>query len=118
MSILLNGIVGEGMNFFDSFTDKFYINFIKDDRYLFLLNGLKNTLIITFFSLIIGIIIGLIIAIIKTLAEQRKDPLLKFLSRIADIYLTVIRGTPIVVQLLIFYFTQLSHCKFVSLALK
>ncbi len=101
---LLNGIVGEGMYFFDSFTDKFYINFIKDDRYLFLLNGLKNTLIITLFSLIIGIIIGLIIAIIKTLAEQRKDALFKFLSRIADIYLTVIRGTPIVVQLLIFYF--------------
>lgn len=92
------------MYFFEGFAEDFYTNFIKEDRYLFILHGLKNTLIITLFSLVIGIMIGLIIAIIKTLAEQRKDSLFKFLNRVADIYLTVIRGTPIVVQLLIFYF--------------
>lgn len=92
------------MYFFEGFAEDFYTNFIEEDRYLFILHGLKNTLIITLFSLVIGIMIGLIIAIIKTLAEQRKDSLFKFLNRVADIYLTVIRGTPIVVQLLIFYF--------------
>ncbi|MFZ5986972.1 MAG: amino acid ABC transporter permease [Bacillota bacterium] len=92
------------MGFFQSFNDSFYLNFIKDDRYLYILNGLKNTLLITVFSLVVGVLIGLTIAIIKTLAAQKKGIGLGILDRLADLYLTVIRGTPVVLQLMIVYF--------------
>lgn len=85
-----------------SLKDTLYINFIKDDRYLYLLNGLKNTLIITFFALLIGVIIGLIIAIIKMAYENTKK--FKILYTICNLYTTIIRGTPVVVQLMILYF--------------
>lgn len=79
-----------------------YINFIKDDRYMYLVNGLKNTLIITFFALLIGVIIGLLIAVIKMTYENTKK--FKILYHICNIYTTIIRGTPVVVQLMILYF--------------
>jgi len=93
---------------------KFIDNFITDDRYLYLLNGLKTTLIITFFAVIIGILIGFIVAIIrvsydKTVKEtKRKFSIGSFffsvLNKICQLYLTVIRGTPVVVQLMIIYY--------------
>ncbi|MEN8906420.1 MAG: amino acid ABC transporter permease [Clostridiales bacterium] len=93
------------MDFINNIKDNFYLNFVKEDRYLYILNGLKNTLLITIFSILIGIIIGLIIAIIKTLTEQNKNSLtLKILNKFCNLYLTIIRGTPIVLQLMIFYF--------------
>jgi His/Glu/Gln/Arg/opine family amino acid ABC transporter permease subunit len=100
------------MDFFVDFKESFYINFIKDDRYLYLTNGLRNTLIITFFALIIGVIIGLAIAIIKTLAEQKKGIIISFLNLLANLYLTVIRGTPVILQLLIINFIIFSNVNF------
>lgn len=82
--------------------DVLYKTFIVDDRWRFLTDGLKNTLIITFFAVIIGMILGLITAIIR--ATHDKTGHLKILNVICRIYLTVIRGTPVVVQLLIIYF--------------
>lgn len=71
---------------------------IVDDRYILILRGLKNTLLITFFALIVGVVIGLVIAIIKVATRNnKKNPL----GWLADIYITVIRGTPAVVQLVI-----------------
>lgn len=82
--------------------DKFYGNFIEKNRWEYILDGLGVTLQVTFFAVIIGIVIGFLIAIIRSTYD--KTGRLKFLNAICKIYLTVIRGTPVVVQLLIIYF--------------
>ena len=79
--------------------DKLYMALIEKDRYLLIVDGLKNTLIMTVFATIIGIVIGVIIAVIKYFAEGNKK--LWIFDKICDIYTTVIRGTPVMVQLLI-----------------
>ena len=79
---------------FDKLMGDIYTCFIDKDRYLEIVRGLGNTLIITFFALLIGIVIGLIVALCKVSAEKNKK--LKFLDVIANVYLTVIRGTPVV----------------------
>ncbi len=90
------------MEFINNFKDSFYDNFIKDDRWQYLTDGLLNTLIITFLAVIMGMILGFIVAIIR--ASHDKTGKLGFLNFIAKLYLTVIRGTPVVVQLMIIYF--------------
>ena len=84
------------------FVDSFKQNFIEQDRWHYLANGLGTTLLITFFSVLIGMVLGFIIAIVRfTHDKTGKMQVGNFLCRI---YLTVIRGTPAVVQLLIIYF--------------
>ena len=73
--------------------EDFYLNFIKDDRYLWLLDGLKTTLIITVFAVIVGLIIGFLVAIIRSAHD--KSGSFKILNAICRVYLTVIRGTPV-----------------------
>lgn len=90
------------MDFFQEFTHKLYTTFIVNDRWLYLLNGLKTTLIITFFAVILGMILGFLIAIVRSTHD--KEGKLKILNFLAKVYLTIIRGTPVVVQLLIIYF--------------
>lgn len=85
-----------------SFQERFYLNFIEDDRWKYLVNGLKVTLTITFFALIIGVVLGFLVAIVRSTYD--KTGKLKILNLICKVYLTVIRGTPVVVQLLIIYF--------------
>ncbi|MBO7150221.1 MAG: amino acid ABC transporter permease, partial [Clostridia bacterium] len=75
--------------------------FIRDDRYLLFLKGLGNTLLVALFATLLGVLIGAIVAVIKVYNKQTGS--LKILSAIAEIYTTVIRGTPVVVQLLIMY---------------
>ncbi|HIR76290.1 MAG TPA: amino acid ABC transporter permease [Candidatus Choladousia intestinipullorum] len=87
---------------FQDFQERFYLNFIEDDRWEYLLNGLQTTLTVTFFAVLIGIAIGFLVAIIR--ATNERTGKLKLLNAICKIYLTVIRGTPVVVQLLIIYF--------------
>ena len=89
-------------DWFVEFGNKFYITFIVDNRGTYLLNGLGTTLLITAFALVIGIILGFIVAIIRS-TNQRTGKL-KVPNFICRIYLTVFRGTPMVVQLLIIYF--------------
>ena len=84
------------------FQTKFYLNFIKDDRYTWLLDGLKNTMIITVFALLIGICIGFLVAIIRS--SHDKSGNFKIANSICRVYLTVIRGTPTMIQLLIMNF--------------
>ena len=101
-------------NWWQGFADEFKLNFIDGDRWLWLVNGLKNTLIITFFAVLLGIAIGVIIAIIRSTYDKNKDTMRKkggfgyaiisVLNGVCKLYLTVIRGTPVVVQLLIMYF--------------
>lgn len=90
------------LEFLQEFIDKFYLTFIVDDRWKYLANGLKNTIFITFFAVLLGMVLGFLIAIVR--ATHDKTGKLRFLNLIAKIYLTVIRGTPVVVQLLIIYF--------------
>jgi arginine/lysine/histidine transport system permease protein len=77
-------------------------NFIVENRWRWLVDGLGNTLVITFFATLLGVAIGLFLAIVKVLDYAGRRIFL--LTRFVDIYLTVIRGTPVVVQLLIMYF--------------
>lgn len=90
------------MGFINEFTQKFHDTFIVEDRWKYLTEGLITTLQITFFAVIFGMILGFIIAIIR--ATHDKTGKFGFLNILAKIYLTVIRGTPVVVQLLIIYF--------------
>ena len=90
------------MNFIDNFITKFHSTFIEKDRWMYLLDGLKTTLLITFFAVILGMVLGFLIAIIRSTHD--KTGKLGFLNVLARIYLTVIRGTPTVIQLLIMNF--------------
>ena len=79
-----------------------YLNFIKDNRWKYIVNGLGTTLQITFFAVILGIALGFLIAVIRSTYDKTgKGKILNFLAKV---YLTVIRGTPVLVQLLIIYF--------------
>lgn len=89
-----------------SFTESFYDNFIKENRYQYLLNGFGNTLLITFFAILIGVILGLLIALVRTSHDRNGS--MPFLNVICHIYLTIMRGTPAVVQLLIIYYVILT----------
>jgi polar amino acid transport system permease protein/polar amino acid transport system substrate-binding protein len=85
-----------------NFLDKFSENFITDNRWKYLLQGLGVTLEITIFAVIIGMLLGFTMAIIRS--SYDKTGKLKILNFICKIYLTIFRGTPVVVQLLIIYF--------------
>jgi His/Glu/Gln/Arg/opine family amino acid ABC transporter permease subunit len=84
-------------SFWLDFQTGFYNNFIKDERYMFIFNGLKLTIFISIFAILLGIIIGFTLAFFK-LSKSR------LLQRIASAYISVIRGTPMVTQLLIIHF--------------
>jgi len=96
----------------DKLRDEFILNFVQDDRYKYILNGLLVTLEVTFFAVIVGILLGIIVAIIrsthdKLIGDMRPGAgraILRILNAIANVYLTVIRGTPVVIQLMIAYF--------------
>ncbi|MBD5585551.1 MAG: amino acid ABC transporter permease [Clostridia bacterium] len=80
----------------------FFKHFIDYDGYKKVLEGLQNTLIIAFVGLIIGIVIGSLVATVKIAGSRSR--VAKVFSYIGDVYTTVFRGTPIVVQLMIFHF--------------
>ena len=94
--------------------DQFNLNFIKGNKWQWLVKGLGNTLKITFFAVLLGIAIGVVVAIIRSSYDKGSETtrkkksvgnfILSFLNAICKIYLTVFRGTPVVVQLLIMYF--------------
>ena len=83
------------------FSAKFYANFIKDDRWLGLVTGLKVTIIVTLEALLLGVLIGFLIAIIRSYHD--KTGKFKILDILCRVYLTVIRGTPTMIQILIMY---------------
>lgn len=97
---------------FEGLKAEFILNFIEKSRWKMLVTGLENTLVITFFALLIGIFLGVIIATVRTTWDQNQRNMRKGLGRtllktgdvLCRIYVTVIRGTPVVVQLMIMYF--------------
>ena len=93
-------------NTWTSLCADFYLNFIKEDRWKYLVRGLGVTLEVALFAAIAGIILGALLAIIRTPAD--KTGRLRFLNWLAKLYITVIRGTPVVVQLLIINFVIFS----------
>ena len=90
------------MNIINEIGDTFYQNIIYDNRYKFILEGLFHTVLIAFFAVILGIIIGIIISLVRVNYEQNKKG--KFLSTICKWYVDIIRGTPVVLQLMIIYY--------------
>ena len=86
----------------NDFIASFQNNFIDDNRYMYLVEGLGTTLLITFFSALIGIALGFLVAIIRSTYD--KTGKLKFWNAVCNLYLTIIRGTPAMVQLLIMYY--------------
>lgn len=93
-------------NTWTSLCADFYLNFIKEDRWKYLVRGLSVTLEVALFAAIAGIILGALLAIVRTTAD--KTGRLRFLNWLAKLYITVIRGTPVVVQLLIINFVIFS----------
>ncbi len=81
---------------------KFINNFIAEDRWKYLTDGLAVTLQITLCAVILGIVLGFLVAIVRSTHDRTGK--LKILNALCNLYLTVIRGTPVVVQLLILYF--------------
>lgn len=88
--------------FFARWLAQLETTFVEKQRYLLLVDGLKNTLIITAGALVIGVVIGSLVAMIKYCGQDSR--LLRPLCWVCNVYTTVIRGVPVVVQLLIFYF--------------
>ena len=93
---------------FEDLKKGLYQTFILDDNYQYCIKGIQTTLIVTVFALILGVILGVIIAIIRSAHDQqperKKNIFLRIANLICQIYLTVIRGTPMMVQLLIMWF--------------
>lgn len=96
MDFILSGAI------FETLQKNFYNNFIADNRYLYLWNGFWVTIEVTFFAVLIGIALGFLVALIRSTHDITGK--LKIPNTICKVYLTVIRGTPAVVQLLIFYY--------------
>ena len=93
----------------DNFTASFYQNFIEDDRWKYITDGLFNTLRITFFAVLIGIFLGFLIAVVRSTYDKTHK--LGVLNALCKVYQTVIRGTPVLVQLLIIYFVVFGSVK-------
>ena len=90
---------------------RFYRSLLYDDRYQLYFTGLKNTLILTFLALLIGIVIGVVVALVRVSWDKNGSEMtglpkfaLKIANAVCQVYLTVIRGTPAVVQVMIMYY--------------
>lgn len=103
----------------ESLKKDFITCFIEKDRYKFIIDGLFNTLKIAVVALILGTIIGTIIALIRTSHDKNIDEmdnsihktLLKIANFIASLYVTIIRGTPVMIQIMIMFFVVFSSAR-------
>ncbi|MCH3971470.1 MAG: amino acid ABC transporter permease [Oscillospiraceae bacterium] len=91
------------LSFFSSVGDQLYQSLVVENRYQYILTGLGNTLVISIFAVIIGLVLGTLVALVKT-THQNNPKKMRVLNAICSLYLTVIRGTPVVVQLMIMYY--------------
>ncbi len=89
-------------NFFNEIFENLYYSLIYEDRYLYILEGLGNTIIMALFATVIGVLLGTIIALI--INANIHTGKFRFLRRICDLYVLVIRGTPVLLQLMIIYY--------------
>ena len=93
------------MGNFDQKVNKFIEIFVEQNGYAKVIQGLQNTLLIAVTGLIIGIIVGTLIATVRVLPKYKTLP--KVLNGICSFYVALFRGTPMVVQLLVFYYVLL-----------
>lgn len=94
---------------FDNLGQQIYSTLVQDDRWQLFVSGLGNTLLITLVAVVLGLVIGALVAIAKVNAVH--DRRWKWVSVICEFYTTVIRGTPVVVQLLIMYYIVFASAK-------
>lgn len=102
---------------FQKLYDKFILCFVDSDRWKWLIDGFKNSLIITVLAVMLGFIMGVVLATIRSSYDKNEESLrlrggvsyfvLKFANILSKVYITVIRGVPVVVQLMIWYFVIL-----------
>ena len=108
-------VAGEPTTAWQKFYVFFYQAFLENDRWQQYLSGVGTTLLVTLFALLLGVVLGVLVAIIRTAHDQqrpgRKNPVLGFLNAIFKVYVTVIRGTPMMVQLLIMGFVIFSSSR-------
>ncbi len=102
MAGFFNSIAEWFVNLFTNFRDRFIQNFVAEDRWRYITDGLGVTLKVTIAAVVLGIVLGFVIAIVRSTHDMTGK--LKVANFICRVYLTVIRGTPVVVQLLIIYF--------------
>ena len=88
------------------FKAKFILNFIEDSRWKYITEGLGTTFSVTVFAIILGTVLGFLVAVIRSTADRNEHSpfIIKVLDRICKVYLTIIRGTPAMIQLLIMYY--------------
>jgi len=88
------------------FKAKFILNFIEDNRWKYITEGLGTTFSVTIFAIILGTVLGFLVAVIRSTADKNdRNPLIvRILDWFCKVYLTVIRGTPAMIQLLIMYY--------------
>lgn len=108
-------IEGESLSFWQEFYVKFYQAFIEADRWKQYLDGVGTTLYVTAMALALGVILGVVVAVIRTAHDQqrpgKKNFLLGIINAVAKVYITVIRGTPMMVQLMIMGFVVFSSSR-------
>lgn len=97
-------------DFFTNLGQRLYDDFIVENRYMYLVKGLGNTIIITIGALIIGVILGVLVALVRV-NHQNDRRKLRVLNAICALYLTLFRGTPTIVQLMLFYFVFLVNIR-------
>ena len=95
--------------------DKLYETFIETGYYSLIIEGFLNTILITLGALVIGVVIGMLIAVVKYFSDDA--PALRPLAWLCDVYVTVIRGVPVVVLLLIFYFIVMASADGITVAI-
>lgn len=95
------------MNGIIDFFERFYEIYITDSGYKLMLNGLKSSLEISLLAVVLGIVFGAFIAVFKVI--PRTNIFAKILNGAATVYITVIRGTPVIVQLLLSYYALLKN---------
>ncbi len=102
----------------EGFCYDIYKCFIFDNRYEMYIEGLRNTLLMTFLALLIGVALGVVVALVRVTWDKNGSQMrgvgklmMAVVNAICKVYLTVIRGTPVVVQLMIWYFVVFSSSR-------
>ncbi len=104
----LRQIPKEDLTFWQDFFMKFYRAWFAEDRWITYFEGLLTTIEVTVIALVIGVVLGVVVSMIRTAHDQQRpgnrNPILGFLNTICRVYVTIIRGTPTMVQLMIWGF--------------
>ena len=112
---------GDKLNFGQDFFVKFYQAFLYSDRWQQYFKGVGTTLLVTAIALVLGVVLGAIVAMVRVGYAQQKphhrNPILGVLNAVCQVYVTVIRGVPVVVLLLIFYFIIMTSAEGIAVGI-